>query len=591
MKESARYILQILVFVALILSIGTGGYLVIEDGISVSDAFYMTVTAITPTQFDEVHKLSTPGRYFTVGLVFCGFGAVVAFATQFARLIIQSELEGVGVITRKQMRRRISRMRDHYIVCGYGKIGSAICADLQDQHLPFVVVTDDESSVDAVRRAGYPLVRGNPTADASLREAEIERAHGVIAVLADDSDNLFISLAARELNPKIFIIARGEDAGVEDRILRAGADIVVSPMKLGGRQIAELIKQQAGASTIVGSAAQSSVLGLSMTVYRHSATADTTVDKVLEDSTAIGVAGIERHDGSFEHNPSRDAIVNQGDSIALIMQTEETGDSFHKQPSGKTILLADDHRALRLLFSRKLAAAGHDVVQAATGEDALVLAHASTPDLIVLDVDMPKRNGYDVCAELRQSKEFTNVPIIIYSGDDTGEFMQRGWDSGADICIRKTSKSSELLASIEEVFAQRRTSGSDTRAPGESDESSRLDEKSEVEEGFDFAVAMENADGDRKLLGELVTVMLEETPQLMARITLATTERDLDPLRRAAHSLKGSLGVVGACQASSAAAKLESAAASRDIQSIDELHAELQRRVETVTRALRKQVV
>ena len=88
MKESARYILQILVFVALILLIGTVGYLLIEDGLRLRDAFYMAVTAITPTQFDEIHELSVPGRYFTVVLVFCGFGAVVAFATQFARLML-----------------------------------------------------------------------------------------------------------------------------------------------------------------------------------------------------------------------------------------------------------------------------------------------------------------------------------------------------------------------------------------------------------------------------------------------------------------------------------------------------------------------
>ncbi len=289
MKESARYILPILVFVALVLSIGTGGYLIIEDEITVSDAFYMTVTAITPTQFDEVHELSVPGRYFTVALVFCGFGAVVAFATQFARLIVQSELEGVGVITRKQMSRRIRQMKNHYIVCGYGEIGGAICDELKDQHLPFVVVTDDELSVAAIKRDGHALVRGHPTADSSLKEAGVEQAVGVIAVLADDADNLFISLAARELNPQIFIIARGEDSRVEDRILRAGADIVVSPVKLSGRQIAELVKQQAGASSSVDVATpQASVMGLRLAVYRHTSEEPTSVANVLDKMGAIG---------------------------------------------------------------------------------------------------------------------------------------------------------------------------------------------------------------------------------------------------------------------------------------------------------------
>ncbi|MFG0331925.1 MAG: potassium channel family protein, partial [Maioricimonas sp. JB049] len=187
MKESARYILRILVFVGLILTIGTSGYLIIEDDISAAEAFYMAVTAITPTQFHEVHRLSVPGRYFTVVLVFCGFGAVVAFATQFARLVIQSELEGVGVFTRKQMQRRIRRMKNHYIVCGYGEIGSAISSELRNQRLMFVIVANDETAIEAVNREGYPFVRGNPTSDTSLREAGIDRAVGLLAVLRDDA--------------------------------------------------------------------------------------------------------------------------------------------------------------------------------------------------------------------------------------------------------------------------------------------------------------------------------------------------------------------------------------------------------------------
>ena len=355
MKESARYILPILVFVALVLSIGTGGYLIIEDEITVSDAFYMTVTAITPTQFDEVHELSVPGRYFTVALVFCGFGAVVAFATQFARLIVQSELEGVGVITRKQMSRRIRQMKNHYIVCGYGEIGGAICDELKDQRLPFVVVTDDELSVAAIKRDGHALVRGHPTADSSLKEAGVDQAVGVIAVLADDADNLFISLAARELNPQIFIIARGEDSRVEDRILRAGADIVVSPVKLSGRQIAELVKQQAGASSSVDVATpQASVMGLRLAVYRHTSEEPTSVANVLDKMGAIGVAGVQRRDGSFQASPPPDAVIHLDDSLVLITRTDEVGEQIHKQPVGKTILLADDHRRYDYCFRESL---------------------------------------------------------------------------------------------------------------------------------------------------------------------------------------------------------------------------------------------
>lgn len=623
MKESARYLLPILVFVALILSIGTGGYLIIEDGITVSDAFYLTVTAITPTQFDEVHKLSVRGRYFTVVLVFCGFGAVVAFATQFARLIIQSELEGVGVITRKQMRSRIKRMKNHYIVCGYGEIGGAICGELKDQQLPFVVITDDESSVAAINREGHALVQGNPTADSSLKEAGIERAVGAIAVLADDADNLFISLAARELNPKILIIARGEDSGVEDRILRAGADIVVSPMKLGGRQIAELIKQQAGTSSFIGgSAPQSSVVGLRLTVYRHAADDPITVAEVLERSDAVGAAAVERPDGTFEPCPAKDATLHREDVLVLISRTDEIGKSFQKPPSGRTILLADDHRALRLLFTRKLVSAGHDVIQAASGDEALQMAFAQSPGLIVLDVNMPGRNGYQVCAALRQSQQFANVPIILYSGEETDEFIQRGHASGANMCLRKTSKSSELLARIEEAFSNQGASVSDAvkvtpetetqppvLAPGQVEASAEVHSKPPLrvaanagpleasssssmlaqlpcDAEFDVQATLEFVEGDQHLMHDLLGAVMEETPRLMEQIRMAISQRDDQSLRLAAHTLKSSIAILGAGETSAVAAKLETLAREGNLDDVEPLHADLQSRTDALLKAL-----
>ncbi|QDT09501.1 NAD-binding protein [Planctomycetes bacterium K23_9] len=565
MKESASYLLPILVFVATILTFGTMGYLVIEDNISISDAFYMAVTAITPTQFDEVHQLSVPGRYFTVLLVFCGFGAVVAFATQFARLIIQSELEGVGVITRKQMSRRISRMKNHYIVCGYGEIGSAICGELRDQQFPFVVITNDETAKAAISREGYASVTGNPTADTSLKEAGIERAVGVIAILTDDADNLFIALAARELNPKILIIARGEDSGVEDRILRAGADIVVSPMKLGGQQIAQLIKQQAGelpdAEKLLTT---NSVMGLQLTTYRHHRSEPTTAAAIMLANEAIGIAGIRRDEGVLKPCPSG-TEVRENDALVLIRQVNESGETFHKPPTGKTILLADDHRALRLLFSRKLSAAGHDVIQAATGDEAVRLANSREPDLIVLDVNMPGRDGFEVCQTIRQTRRLSTIPIILYSGQDNFEFSARGKQVGADLCIRKTSKSAALLEQIEEVF----TNNFAHEEPTVPDPNAR------TTPSFDLQIALENVGNDRKLLRDLVVVLHEETPSLMQEISTAIDQHDPFGLQSVAHTLKGSVMVVGATDAVATALKLEQADSGSDWPAITKLRDQL----------------
>lgn len=593
MKESARYILPILVFVALVLSIGTGGYLIIEDEISVSDAFYMAVTAITPTQFDEIHELSVAGRYFTVVLVFCGFGAVVAFATQFARLIVQSELEGVGVITRKQMSRRIRQMKNHYIVCGYGEIGGAICDELKDQQLPFVVIADDETSQKEIERKGHARVKGHPTSDISLKEAGVEQAVGVIAVLSDDADNLFISLAARELNPKIFIIARVKDSSVENRILRAGADIVVSPIKLGGRQIAELIKQRAGASSLTNlAAAPTSVMGLRLSVYHHGASDTTVLSKILEDSGAVGAAGLERRDGSMESCPLPDAVVHQDDAVVLIMRVDQVAASNVKQPTGRTILLADDHRALRLLFARKLASAGHDVIQAAAGDEALRLARQHSPDLVVLDVNMPHRNGYDVCMALRRSDRFVTTPIILYSGEETEEFVKRGREAGADMCLRKTSQSSELLARIEEVFAGQLGTASaldqhDAAAvEGAVESVVAASVGAPLETPFDIDTMLEIVGGDRQLMDEVIKATLEETPRMMERIRLAVDGDDREALRLEAHSLKSSVTILGADKAVAAVAALESAGSQGNLNDVGHLVAELRTRIDDLMAAL-----
>jgi voltage-gated potassium channel len=139
------------------------------------------------------------------------------------------------------MDRKIAGLKDHYVVCGFGRIGNIICAELQRAGIEFVIIEKDPTLVQAADCLGYLVVEGDATSDTSLRAAGITKARGVIAVLNSDADNLFISLAAREMNPDIKIIARGEEPATENRLLRAGADVVVSPLKLGGQQIARMV--------------------------------------------------------------------------------------------------------------------------------------------------------------------------------------------------------------------------------------------------------------------------------------------------------------------------------------------------------------
>jgi len=541
MTEVTPRTLKLCVLFLFVLLFGTFGYYFIEDGWSFVDAFYMTIITITTVGFGEIHPLSSNGRMFTVVLIVLGWGTVAVFAAHFARVIIESEL--TGLFAKKKMSRRILKMDNHYVVCGFGRIGGSICAELEVRDVPFVVLELDEDLVALAEQKNYCVVRGDATTDACLRQAGVERAAGVVAALAHDKDNLFISLAARELNPRILIISRSEEPGVEDRILRAGADIVVSPMKLGGQQIAELIVRQTSSdSEAVPDAYAPAILGFSLRLFRPPGDEITTVARAIEEAGALAAVAIKHEDGSVQANPPRSMEVSPFDSLVMVVQDiSMEQEPITREAESKKILLADDHKALRLLFSRKIRAAGHEVFTAEDGIEALRLAEEHTPDLVVLDVTMPGKDGYEVCKELRQMARFRDVPIIMYSATETDLFFALGKEAGADLCVRKTSKSSELLAEIDRLLEG---SGPVAVAP-------QQDDPEEPRSGpvatraFDPARMIELTDGDLALIEELVGVFLEDTPHRMDDLKQAIVEGDAERAIREAHSIKGTAGNMG----------------------------------------------
>lgn len=457
MNESLRSSLFIVVLLIFILMMGTLGYWWIEGDHNFWEAFRRTVATITPMSITDLQQLSHGGQVFSVVLVFCGVGSALLFATQFARILVASELQGVGIFTRRQMEKRIKGMRNHYIVCGFDEIGQSICIELAGEGLPFVVVTANEDYATQAVKLDYAVVRGNPTTDAALKEAGVERAAGVIAAMTTDADNLFIALSARELNPQILVISRGEEAGVDHRMLRAGADIVVSPMKLGGQQIARLILQQSGKFTekTEDNSLPSAVLGFSLRIYRPKENAAGTVADAITETGALAAVAIQHHEGHTTTHPPVETPLVDNDVLVLLTKSEGGGEErLTSEQTVHTILLADDHRALRMLFTRKIQSAGHEVIEAATGEEALRLAQQHRPDLIILDILMPGMSGYEVCKALRGSG-FEQTPIILYSGEDDEEFPLEGQAAGADRCLRKSSKSSELLNEIESLLAEK----------------------------------------------------------------------------------------------------------------------------------------
>jgi voltage-gated potassium channel len=236
--KTSQYIAIGATLLITVLICGTLGYMVIENW-GFLDALYMTIVTVTTVGFAETHPLSVIGRVFTIILIFGGWTTFAIVGALIARMVIHKEIK--GFFRRNNMQNIIDKMKNHYIVCGGGRIGSFICEDLKEKKIPFVLAEIDETLLQIAEKKGYLVVKGNATTDEILLESGIKRAKGIVAALTNDADNLMISLAARELNPDIHIIARCEKASIHKRMRQGGSDVVVSPLQLGARHIAGLI--------------------------------------------------------------------------------------------------------------------------------------------------------------------------------------------------------------------------------------------------------------------------------------------------------------------------------------------------------------
>jgi voltage-gated potassium channel len=227
-----RLSLALLVAVA---AVGTFGYVTIE-GYPLLDAVYMTVTTLTTVGFGEVHPLSPAGRLFTVGLIIFGLGTVSAAVGSALEILFGEQLR--ERVHHQRMERRLHEIKDHVIICGYGRIGQEVARELQRHDLPFVVIDRDPQDSASLEAAGILHVVGDASEEETLRHAGIEHARTLVAVASTDADNIFITLTSRSLNPRLYIVARSVREQDEHKLRRAGADRVISPYVIGARRIA-----------------------------------------------------------------------------------------------------------------------------------------------------------------------------------------------------------------------------------------------------------------------------------------------------------------------------------------------------------------
>lgn len=310
--------LRIAVFmVSLVFVGGTFGYWAF--GLSPTDAAYQTVTTVTTVGFREVGDFDTAMKIFTIILIIVGVGTVLYTFTLSMQMVVEGQLR--AILGRRRMDKKIAELRDHVVLCGWGRVGRAVAADLLREGRQVVVVDNDPGRVGTVTTA---VVEGDATQDATLRAAGIERAHALVAALADDADNLFVTLSGRSLNPALFIVARARQDESIGKLTRAGADRVVNPQELGAARMASFVVRPHVAEFIdvVMHERSDEFRMQEVEIPSESPLAGVTLSQAdLRLNSGALVLALRDADGTFTSNPDPDTVLH-AHHIVIAVGTE-----------------------------------------------------------------------------------------------------------------------------------------------------------------------------------------------------------------------------------------------------------------------------
>ena len=322
MDRLTRRIVIIVCAVLAVLAVGTVGFTLI-DHYPPFDAFYMTLITLTTVGYAEIHPLSRAGRIFNSCLLF--FGVTIIFIAIGAMTQTIIEFEFGDAIGKRWKKRMIDKLQDHYIVCGFGRVGRGAAAELQHSGVPFVVADTDPDRVERAMRAGMLAVVADTTRDEDLRLIGIERARGMVAALASDADNLFVLLSAKALNPKIFVAVRAGEEGAENKMRRAGADAVFAPYAITGHRLAQSLLRPHVVQFLDFTTKD---IGMDIAIEqvrvadRKGTSARSIQDMQIGRNAGVIVMAIHKADGRMIFNPQAEAEVQGGD-ILIVMGRQE----------------------------------------------------------------------------------------------------------------------------------------------------------------------------------------------------------------------------------------------------------------------------
>lgn len=305
------------------LTIGTFGYMLFERWTFIN-SFYMAVITLTTVGYGEVEPLSAQGRVFSIFLIFGGVTVLAYGASSTVEYIITGK--AVQQMVDEEREKVMATLNNHFIIAGFGRVGYEIAQNFASESIPFIVVDEDEVALATAKDAGFLVLSGSATEDEVMRSARIEQARGVVAATGNDAVNVYVTLTARGLNEKLFIIARATDASSESKLLRAGANRVTSPYSLSGRRMANLALRP-HVVDFLDITARTNVLDQSLeeiVIEDGAIIANKTIGQIdLRRRAGANILAIYDANGILMSNPSATTILEPGTRLILLGSNDQ----------------------------------------------------------------------------------------------------------------------------------------------------------------------------------------------------------------------------------------------------------------------------
>ena len=319
-SKKLRYSLLMLIG---IIALGTCGYYFVEH-MPLFEAFYMTIITLSTVGFSEVIPLSQAGRSITVIIIFLGISVGAYTIGMLVRALVEGEL--VKIFGRRKVQKQISGLKNHFIICGFGRIGRIVCSELDADHIDFIVIEQDPSVIEQIEARKYLYLDMDATTEEALMQAGIMEAKGIVTAVNSDANNVFITMTAKSLRPDVFVLARASEEQNEAKLFRAGATRVVSPYLIGGRRIAQMLKKPTVVD-FIDIAMMGSHLGLMMEEAiigdKSSLIDKNLIDSHLRKDYGVIIVAIKKVSGDMIFNPMPSEKLDGGDVIVVLGKKED----------------------------------------------------------------------------------------------------------------------------------------------------------------------------------------------------------------------------------------------------------------------------